>query len=250
MSKKKYKYGSDFRLDLDNWEFLGEGRNGIVYKMDDGNVIKIFKDTKICSKEGYILKKVYGNKYFPKIYQCGFNYIIRECVNGVCLKEYIEKYGFGRELALKIIKLLEEFNKLKFTKIDIRVKDIFVLNDGHIMIIDPKGFYTRHMNYPRHFCKGLINLNVLNIFLQILMEEHPKLYKKWAHEIYRPDGSVAQQIYKKKKAQAVKQEKIIPNKAGEEKNTFDNENNFDEFQEFAKFEDDCEFRNCKFNKRL
>lgn len=241
MSKRKHKYGSSFRLDLDNWEFLGEGRNGIVYKMDDGNAIKIFKDTDICSKEGYILKKVHGNKYFPKIYQCGFNYIIRQCVNGVCLRDHIEKYGFSRELALKIIKLLEEFKKLKFTRIDTRVKDIFVLNNGHIMIIDPKGFYTRKMNYPRHLCKGLINLNVLNIFLEVLMEERPKLYKKWAGEIYRPDGSVAQKVYKKKKAQVVKQEKLIPEKVGEEKDIlndiFDIKYSFDEFEEFDNIED-------------
>lgn len=69
--------------------FLGEGHNGKVYLLPDGKVIKIFFRSKVCKNEYYILNRVSCNKYYPKVFDYGDNYIIRECVHGICLKDYI-----------------------------------------------------------------------------------------------------------------------------------------------------------------
>lgn len=185
-NNRSFNYNDDLKLDLENWGFLGKGHNGTVYRMSDEIVIKICLEEKSCRKEADILAKAEGSKFFPKIYECGGNYMIRDYVAGECMKDYIKSNGLSRELAVEIIKVLEEFKRLNFTKVDIRCKDLFVQKNGTLMIIDPKGSYSRKIDYPRHLCKGLRKLGVLDVFLQVLMEERLKLYREWAWKIYRP----------------------------------------------------------------
>ncbi|MDI6619047.1 MAG: protein kinase [Clostridiales bacterium] len=158
---------------------LGEGHNGIVYLLPDGKAIKIFKDKKHCVKEYDILKAVNGNKYFPKVYSCGGNYIIRDFVGGECAKDYIKKKGLSKKLALNLIHLLEEFINLKFTRIDIRCRDLYIQDDESILVIDPKSSFSRNIPFPRHLSKGLKKLKVLDKFLKILKQENGKLYDDW-----------------------------------------------------------------------
>ena len=181
--KSPKKYGEDFDINLFDCEFLGEGNNGVVYLMPDGRVIKICKEQKSCDKEYFILKAVNGNRYFPKVYECNGNYMIREYVGGECLKDYIKSHGLSRNLVVKLVHLVEEFRKLKFTKLDIRCRDIFIQANGSLLVIDPKSSYTRNVSFPRHMMKGLRNLGVLNEFLQVVKEHRPNLYTQWMEKL-------------------------------------------------------------------
>lgn len=168
---------------LSDCKFLGKGNNGEVYLLPNGNVVKIFFKTKDFVGEYSILERVNRNKYFPEIYEIGSNYMVRECVQGELLSNYIKKHGVNRIIAHNIIEMLKEFNKLKFKKIDLRCRDIFVQPDGSLKVIDPKNFYTKHRNFPRHLSKGLYNLGILDSFLEILNVDEPQLYKKWSLKI-------------------------------------------------------------------
>lgn len=168
-----------FDVDLMQCTLLGEGNNGWVYLMPDGKAIKICKELKSCLKEYYILKNAETSKHFPKVYEQSGNYMIRDFVGGTCADKYIKRNGLSRRLAVNMINLIEEFERLKFTKLDIRCRDLFVQKDESIMVIDPKSSYTRNVKYPRHMMKGLKKLGVLDKFLKILKEEKPALYKKW-----------------------------------------------------------------------
>ena len=106
-------------------------------------------------------------------------YMIRDYVAGENMKNYIRRKGMSEELALKILELLDEFKKLGFTKIDIRCKDIFVQKDGSLLVIDPKGCYSRNKPYPTHLMKGLSKLKVLKKFLKIVKYKRPDLYQEW-----------------------------------------------------------------------
>lgn len=181
--KNKLKYDDDFKLDFNNWEYLGQGHHGIVYLMNDGKIIKICNTVKSCKGEEKILLKVNGSKFFPKLYECGGNYIIREYVDGICMKNYISDHGLNREISKNIIKLLREFKELNFRKIDIRCKDIFVLKDKSLKVIDPRASYSKGIDYPRHLCKGLNKLGVLDQFLNELHREKSKLCTKWYKDI-------------------------------------------------------------------
>ena len=142
-------------INLFECKFLGKGHNGIVYMLPDNRVIKICYIMKDFHGESAILKKVNGNKYFPMLYETGGNYMIRDYVDGIPLKNYIKINGLSRELAVEIIEMLKEFERLQFTKIDIRCKDVYVQPDGTLKVIDPQNFYSKSRYFPRHLSKGL-----------------------------------------------------------------------------------------------
>lgn len=184
MEKEIYrKYIENFDINLLDCKYLGEGHNGIVFMLPEGSVIKICYDAKSCKSEYRILKKIGKNRYFPRVYGMEGNYMIRDYVEGIPLKDYIKKYGLNKDMSLKIIDLLEEFVKLDFKKLDLRCKDIMVKPDGNLMVIDPKKFYSKKRSFPRHLSKGLFKLGVLEEFMETVKEERPKLYRKWNRKV-------------------------------------------------------------------
>lgn len=172
-------YNNNAGLNLDGCKFLGEGHHGKVFLREDGKVVKICTTAKSCKREYQILKKVDGAKCFPKAYEYNNIYMVRDYVGGQCMKDYIKWNGLSKKLALNIINLLKEFEELKFSKIDIRCKDIFVQEDESVMVIDPKGCFSRKKSYPSHLMKGLKKAMYLDKFLNVLKEERPELYEKW-----------------------------------------------------------------------
>jgi len=154
---------------LRDGEYLGEGNNGIVFLLPGRKIIKIFYDKKTCLKEALILKKVNGSVYFPKMIKHGSKYIVRELVEGTRLDIYLKDHELTEKLTRKIYKLLKEFRKLKFTKLDIRCRDVYVDKNKNLKIIDPRGSFTRNKSYPRHLMKGLKNIGVLDKFLENMM---------------------------------------------------------------------------------
>lgn len=201
MSKRLYdRYIRNFDVDLRDCKLLGEGHNGIIYLLPEKKVIKICKNEKSCRKEYEILKRIRKNRYFPRVYGMMGNYMIRDYVEGLPLNKYIKRYGLDRELAVNLIGLLDEFRKLRFRKLDIRCKDIMVDPDRQLMVIDPKKFYSKNRNFPKHLSKGLYKLGVLDTFMEIIREERPKLYRKW-------DLSIKQYISEKQRE--YDQEKLI-----------------------------------------
>lgn len=178
------KYIRNFDINLLDCKFLGKGHNGIVYLLPEGKVIKICYDTESCKKEYDILRTINKNKYFPRVYGMNGNYMVRDYIDGIPLKDYIKKNGLSREMSVKIIKLLDEFRKLNFSKEDLRCKDIIVKPDNELMVIDPKKFYTKTRNFPRHLSKGLYRLGVLDTFMDTVKSERPKLYDNWSKNIF------------------------------------------------------------------
>lgn len=164
-------------------KFLGQGHNGIVYLLPNGQILKIFKDEKICRKEYGILKGARDSTYFPRVYDHGAFYIIREFVDGKALDKYIKKHGLKREIASELIKLIKEFERLGFRKLDIRCKDIYVGKDFSIKVIDPKNNYSKDVIYPRHLMKGLNKLGVLDDFLKVVKDEYNEVYEMWKFKI-------------------------------------------------------------------
>lgn len=182
MSKKdkiNEDYKNNYGIDLDNCTLLGEGNHGKVYLIASDRVIKICKDSKSCIFESFILTRTSGSKHFPRIYDYDEHYIVRDYVAGEPLTQYIKEKGINREIILSLIELLEEFQSLGFTKLDIRCRDLMIQPDGNIIAIDPKSSYTRKMGYPRHLMKGLKKLGVLDEFINVLNQERPDLYELW-----------------------------------------------------------------------
>lgn len=165
--------------------FLGQGNNGVVYSLPDHKVIKIFVREEVCRDEAIALLRGKSSKYFPKVYAVGDLFIVREKVEGIPLDKYIKRNGLSKKLVLNIYKLLKDFHKLKFSKLDTRCKDIMVDQDESVMIIDPKKFYKRKVNFPRHLMKGFLKLGVLDDFFNALDKIDKRRSRLWKYKFYK-----------------------------------------------------------------
>lgn len=181
--KKNFAYSADFDEDTEKLfreaSYLGEGHNGVVYELPNKKAIKIFLRKKVCNDEGNILAKTNGSKYFPRLYKRGNFYVIRDLVEGKRLDKYIKENGVNDKLIKSIYELLLEFKRLKFKKLDIRCKDVYVSMDEKLMIIDPKKAYTRKVDYPRHLMKGLNKIGVLEEFFNGMRKIDSKKATLW-----------------------------------------------------------------------
>lgn len=168
---------------LKHAKYLGQGNNGIVYELPGNKVIKIFLKEKVCKAEGITLKKTKKSKHFPDIYVLGELYIVRDKVDGVRLDKYIKRNGLSKELSKQLYNLFREFKKLGFKKLDARCRDIYVTSEFKLVMIDPKGCYTREVDFPRHLMKKLNQLKVLDLFLEHIKEINKEKGRYWEKQI-------------------------------------------------------------------
>ncbi|WP_026886182.1 protein kinase [Clostridium beijerinckii] len=191
--KKNFAYSADFDENTEKLfreaNYLGEGHNGVVYELPNNKVIKIFLRKKVCNDEGSILAKTNGSRYFPYMYKKGKFYVIRDLVDGIRLDKHIKENGLSERLVRNIYELLLEFKRLKFKKLDIRCKDVYVSEDEKLMIIDPKKAYSRKVDYPRHLMKGLGKVGVLDEFFAGIKEIDAKKAASWELKFRRYCGS-------------------------------------------------------------
>ena len=77
------------------------------------------------------------------------NYIIREFIDGQNIKSYIKENGFNENLAMELTELIKIFMRLNFTRIDIRMSEVFVTKDHKIRIVDTTRYLDKHASYPQ-----------------------------------------------------------------------------------------------------
>lgn len=186
---RTYAYSADFDKEIESLfrdaKLLGEGHNGIVYEVPGNKALKIFTDKNVCKSEADILYKVRKSKYFPRIYKSGQYYILRDMVNGQRLDDYIVENGLSQQLSYNLYRLINEFRSLKFTKLDARCRDIYVIKDQRLKVIDPKQCYTRKVDFPRHLMKGLSNIDILEEFLKCIYIIDKRTSIEWNDKIKR-----------------------------------------------------------------
>lgn len=178
-----FNYEGNYGIPLSPEALIGEGNHGKVYRLTEDRVIKICRDSKSCIFEIFILLRTNGSKHFPRIYDFDEHYIIRDYVGGIGLREYIKTNGITRAIILSLIELIEEFQRLGFTKLDVRCRDIMLQTNGSLIVIDPRASFTRNVSYPRHLMKGLKKLGVLDEFIKVLRGERQDLYDSWKDSI-------------------------------------------------------------------
>jgi predicted Ser/Thr protein kinase len=177
MSKKYKKHNIDNSIpyDIKRSKYLGQGHSGKVYLMPNGKVIKIFKNSDSCRDEYNILKTVEGSCHFPKTYELGTRYMVRDYVGGINMREYLYQYKITRSLVLRIANLVDDLKELGFKKLNLRCSHLFVQNNGTLMLIDPRKNFTQNIPYPKSFLNDLKKIDLLEDFLKILRQERPDL---------------------------------------------------------------------------
>ncbi len=166
-------------VELDNYKLLGKGAEGSVYLSKEGYAIKIFNKIKNADDEGMILKKTHNSRFFPKlIIQLG-NILIRECVYGNNLYEYITSNNLSKKLAFEIIEFIEEIKMLNFSRVNIRNAHIFIDNNEKLMVIDPRKPFTKITPYPKDIIKILLKTQCYDKFLEYVAQYDHSLLSYW-----------------------------------------------------------------------
>ncbi len=160
-------------------KFIGKGNNGVVYRIDAHKIIKIFNDKKVCETEYDILKASSKCVSFPQVFEYGDYFIVREFVDGIRLDKHLNHNPLNYELVYNLVKLIKNFEKLNYKKLDIRCKDLYVQEDFSIKVIDPKNNFDKIMPYPQHLMRGIYKRDSIGEFFFYLRRIDIKLYESW-----------------------------------------------------------------------
>ena len=166
-------------ISLKGLPLVGKGAHGRVYKLDEYRCIKICKNAKDMQMEYRVLKKVEGYPQFPRVYECEDRYMIREYIAGPNIVDYIKHNGLDSYLARELTELIIVFISLGFTRIDIRMGEVFVTGGGRIRIIDTTRYMDKRASYPRKMLKTLKGLGYYNQYMSFLKQNYPRFYISW-----------------------------------------------------------------------
>lgn len=168
-------------LDVKECEFLGKGKEGVVYLTPEGYALKLFYNKRKALDEAKLLEQVKDSRFFPKVLFIVNNMILRDYVHGDNLYDYIKKNNLSYNLSTEIIDLIEDFKRLKFTRLDIRNAHIFVDKNEKIQVIDPRKVFVKNIPFPKEIIKVLVKLNVFDDFLKHLLNYRPDLLRYWVN---------------------------------------------------------------------
>ncbi|MDW8801752.1 serine/threonine protein kinase [Clostridium sp. A1-XYC3] len=166
-------------IDITKLKFIGQGTQGKVFFLPPDKVIKVFHSKHSCKNQLLILQNVSKSRFFTKVYDNDEFSIVMDFVPGITLKEYLNNNSLSEKLALELVELICEFEKLGFTRLDIRAPHIFVQADESIRIIDPRKTYTIVQKYPVKILSTLERAGVLEQFFRMIKDKYNDKYLQW-----------------------------------------------------------------------
>lgn len=180
MRKYRFNYSG---FDIDKLKLIGQGHEGKVYLLPNSRVLKVFHSTDSCKRQIDILEKTKNSRFFPTVYDYDNYSIVMSFVYGSTLSYYLKENDISKHLSFELVKLIEEFKRLHFTKLDARLGHIYLQPDETIKVIDPRGCYDIVLPYPRSMLKGLKERNVLKDFFAYIKLDYPDYYRYWSRKM-------------------------------------------------------------------
>lgn len=166
-------------INIKGLQLLGRGTQGEVYRIDSEKCIKIFKSKQDCKDELNTLTMARLNNHFPKLYEAGDIYIIRECVNGIELNKYLLKNKLAPPISSKIIELYEAMKEVGFTRLDAAIFHIFITPSDNLKLIDTAKAMKKTASIPDLIISGLEDLGCKESFFNYLKNTRKDLYTEW-----------------------------------------------------------------------
>lgn len=163
-----------------NLKLLGKGAQGEVYQIDATHCIKIFthsKNSMVRELENSL--KAQREPVFPKVYQWGDDYIIREYLAGVELRAYLHHHPLTEAISRQLVELIRAFERLGFTRLDTQLKNVIITPEGIIRPIDFVNSTRVSQPYPKLLLAGLAKLNMKETFLGHVKKMDRLLYRQW-----------------------------------------------------------------------
>lgn len=178
--KKKQKYRFNYLdYDISKLKLVGQGREGKVYMLPEDKVLKVFYNSNSCERQVETLLKAKNSRFFPTVYDFDNYSIVMSFVYGSTLSYYLKRNNIDRNLSVELVKLIDEFKKLHFKRLDMRLGHIYLQPDDTIKVIDPRESYERIQPYPKSMLNGLHKCNVLKDFFNHIKYDYPEHYKYW-----------------------------------------------------------------------
>jgi len=163
-----------------SYPLIGRGNQGAVFKISPDQCVKIFPKPMHAQRESEALKAAQGSPIVAKLYEAGENYIIMEYIEGPSLQEYLKSKGKIKEdITKKILFLIEEMKRLKFTRLDSRLKEIIVTKQGELKMVDLVNHFTKKYEIPQLLLANLEKLGLLSSFLEQVKKIDPQSYLEW-----------------------------------------------------------------------
>lgn len=173
-------YGDHYTdIDISSLKFIGQGTQGKVYFLPPNKVIKIFHSMHSCKDQLYILQCAKNSRFFPKVYYHDDFSIVMDFVPGVNLREYLKENKLSKELAFELVELICEFERLGFTRLDMRAPHIFVQADESVIAIDPRKSFQIVQKYPVSMLKTLKKNGALDEFFRLIKYRYNDKYSEW-----------------------------------------------------------------------
>ncbi|WP_374717955.1 hypothetical protein [Neobacillus sp.] len=165
-------------------KMIGKGRQGAVFAVTDDICVKVFGNKEDCEREYQALSMGKHTNLFPKVHDKGKLHIAMDMIKGVDLREYLQSQPLTPELSAKLIEMLLTFKEIGFERIDHHKRQIYLLEDGNLKVIDVARTIWRDRVYP--YPRKLLNSlgeEIKQQFLSHVKELNPKLYDEWLHYI-------------------------------------------------------------------
>lgn len=170
-------------LVIDNptsFPLIGAGTQGAVFKLSEEKCVKIYSDELQAKMETEALKAGQKLPFFPKLYDTGRNYVVMEYFNAPTLKEYLRNCTYIPEsIAIKLLTILRELKKAKFTMIDAPLRHIFVLENEELKVVDHVNAFKRIHPVPLKLLRDLNIILLKDSFLAWVKQLEPDTYKMW-----------------------------------------------------------------------
>ncbi|KAB2460522.1 kinase [Bacillus sp. CH126_4D] len=181
---KKYFYGKKIgRKEVMGNELIGDGKDGEVYQLSEEKCVKIFFNEETQQRELEALMAGQSSPVIPTVYEHGENYIVMEYVQGVSLARYLKREKeLSEQLAIKILAMLDELEKIQFKRLDTEVRHILINEEGKLKVIDHKRAFTSDSRVPKKLLKGLEKLGQSQVFLNHVKNLRLDSYRMWIKE--------------------------------------------------------------------
>ncbi|KFM99024.1 kinase [Bacillus clarus] len=164
-------------------KLIGDGKDGEIYQLSEDKCVKIFFREETQRKELQALIMGQSSPVIPKVYGHGENYIVMEYVHGISLARYLKKENeLSEKMVNDILIMLDELEKIKFTRLDTEVRHILINTEGQLKVIDHKRAFTSNSKVPKKLLKGFKKFGLEHIFLNHVKKLRLSTYNAWMNQ--------------------------------------------------------------------
>ena len=163
-----------------SYPLIGMGTQGAVFQLTDDTCVKIYLDPLQAAMEAEALQAGQHLSFFPKVYETGTNFIVMEYFNAPTLKEYLINCTYIPEsISKKLLKILKQLKRAKFTMIDAPLRHIFVLENEELKVIDHVNAFKRIHPVPLKLLRDLNMMLLKDSFLVQVKNLEPSTFLEW-----------------------------------------------------------------------